>query len=138
MAVSTGQGTIAGMNSPDSQLAAVRDELQRREPLFHRSEFGSTRAQFEAMTAEDFWEVGASGRAYSRAHVLAVLEQRHATETWREEPLETSDFHCRRLAVDVFLVTYLLLQGTRKSRRATLWQRSNGDWIALYHQGTLA
>jgi hypothetical protein len=38
-------------------------------------------ADFEAMTAPDFWETGASGRRYSRAHVLDVLE-----ELYREPP----------------------------------------------------
>jgi hypothetical protein len=49
--------------------------LLAREPLFHRPELGTDRAALEAMTAEDFWEVGASGRVYSRAVVLEVLER---------------------------------------------------------------
>jgi hypothetical protein len=57
----------------DPTLMDVRDELRAREPLFHRRELGTTRSHFEAMTTEDFWEVGASGRAYSRAYVLDVL-----------------------------------------------------------------
>lgn len=56
------------------ELADVLDELRRREPIFHRPEFGSTRADFERMTADDFWEIGASGQLYSREHVLDVLK----------------------------------------------------------------
>ncbi len=48
-------------------LASVAAELSGREPIFHRPEFGTTRSDFEKMTADDFWEVGASGRRYSRA-----------------------------------------------------------------------
>jgi hypothetical protein len=121
----------------DTALAGVLAELQRREPLFHRPEFGTTRAAFEAITAEDFWEVGASGRIYSRDQVLAVLEQRYADPNWRDGPFQTSDFHCRRLAEGAFLLTYLFQHGERRSRRLTVWQRSNGSWIAVYHQGTL-
>jgi hypothetical protein len=121
----------------DSALAFVLEELERREPIFHRSEFGTSRVDFAAMTAEDFWEVGASGRTYSRDQVLAILEQRHADPQWREAPFETSDFHCRCLADDVYLLTYQLRQAERCSRRATVWHRSNGSWIALYHQGTI-
>ncbi|MES1153696.1 MAG: DUF4440 domain-containing protein, partial [Rhodanobacter sp.] len=55
-------------------LLPVLEALRRREPIFHRPEFGSTRADFERMAAADFWEIGASGRRYSRAHVLDVLE----------------------------------------------------------------
>ena len=45
----------------DPTLTEVLDELRAREPLFHRPEFGTTRSHLEAMTTEDFWEVGASG-----------------------------------------------------------------------------
>jgi len=34
-------------------------ELMAREPLFHRKELGTSRMDFQAMTAPDFWEVGA-------------------------------------------------------------------------------
>jgi len=30
-----------------------------------------------------------------------------------------------------------LTQGMRKTRRATLWQRSPEGWKILYHQGTV-
>jgi len=54
-------------------LAPVLAELSAREPIFHRPEFGTSRADFERMTAEDFWETGASGRRYSRESVLNEL-----------------------------------------------------------------
>ena len=54
----------------DPGLDWVLAQLMRLEPIFHRTEHGTTRADFEQMTAEDFWEVGASGRQYSRGFVL--------------------------------------------------------------------
>jgi hypothetical protein len=122
--------------------AVVLADLQSREPIFHRPEFGTTRAEFEAMTVPDYWEVGASGKAYSREFVLDELERRHAEGTWREDPFETLEFQCRQLAEEVFLLTYVLIQalpqGKRRSRRTTIWQRSERGWVALFHQGTLA
>jgi len=56
------------------ELLPVLEALRRREPIFHRPEFGSTRADFERMAATDFWEIGASGHRYSRAHVLDVRD----------------------------------------------------------------
>jgi hypothetical protein len=120
----------------DSELADILAELSSREPIFHRSEFGITRADFEGMTADDFWEVGASGRRYSRAYVLDELERRHAAphaDVW-----ETRDFHCRRLADDVYLLTYTLLQDNRRlTRRSTIWRRTAEGWKIVYHQGTV-
>jgi hypothetical protein len=118
------------------ELPDILAELASREPIFHRPEFGTTRADFEKMTMPDFCEVGASGRRYSREFVLDTLEQRHrqpVTDVW-----ETTDFQCRDLAPDVYLLTYTLLQdGTRKTRRSTIWQRTPDGWKIVFHQGTI-
>jgi hypothetical protein len=117
------------------ELLPVLEALRRREPIFHRPEFGSTRADFERMAAADFWEIGASGHRYSRAHVLDVLEHRApdpAEHTWK-----TRDFHCRELGRDTYLLTYTLEQGERVSRRSTIWRRHGDEWMIVFHQGTL-
>jgi hypothetical protein len=117
------------------ELAGVLDELRRREPIFHRPEFGSSRADFERMTATNFCEIGASGQRYSRAHVLDVLEHRAmdpAEHSWK-----TRDFHCRELGSDTYLLTYTLEQGERVSQRSTIWRRSGAEWQIVFHQGTL-
>lgn len=120
----------------DPALADVLADLASREPIFHRPELGVTRADFERMTAGDFWETGASGRRYSRAYVLDELEKRYAVphvDVW-----ETSNFHCRRLADDIYLLTYTLLQDRkRKTRRSTIWQHTPNGWKIVYHQGTI-
>ena len=117
------------------ELLPVLEALRRREPIFHRPEFGGTRADFERMAAADFWEIGASGRRYSRAHVLDVLEHRApdpAEHTWK-----TRDFHCRELGANIYLLTYTLEQGERVSRRSTIWRRHGDEWVIVFHQGTL-
>ncbi len=118
------------------ELASVLRELMDREPIFHRPELGTTRADFERMTREDFWETGASGRRYSRAFVLDELEKRLSlphTDVW-----ETSDFCCRELAPSLYLLTYTLVQNhTRETRRATIWRRTDEGWKIVYHQGTI-
>ena len=118
----------------DPELVEILEELSRREPIFHRPELGTTRADFEAQTAEDFWEVGASGRRYNRDFVLATLEERWAHP--HEDPWETSEFHCRELADDTYALTYTLRQGDRVTRRLTLWRRVGPAWKILFHQGT--
>lgn len=122
-------------DAADAELARVLDALRAREPLFHRPEFGTTRADFERMIVDDFWETGASGRRYDRAFVLDTLEARHAQA--HEDPWETSEFRCRALGARTWLLTYTLRQGERLSRRMTLWREGDDGWRALYHQGTL-
>jgi hypothetical protein len=120
----------------DAALTDVLDELMKREPIFHRPELGSTRADFEEMTMTDFWEIGASGRRYSREYVLEVLEERYAKpapDVW-----EATNFHCRKLGPDVYLLTYTLVQNNeRKTRRSTIWQCTAEGWKIVFHQGTV-
>lgn len=119
----------------DPELMAVLAELSQREPIFHRPEFGTTRADFAQMMADTFWEVGASGRRYSREYVLDELARRQTNpvaDIW-----QTRDFHCLELAADTYLLTYTLTQGTRVTRRATIWRRTADGWQIVYHQGTV-
>lgn len=120
----------------DPALQGVLEELRAREPIFHHPEFGTTRADFDELMASDFWEVGASGRRYSRESILDELGRRY-TGDFDEGKLEATDFHCRRLAADVYLLTYTLFQGPRKTRRMTIWQRTAAEWKIVYHQGTV-
>ncbi|HET7126591.1 MAG TPA: DUF4440 domain-containing protein [Lysobacter sp.] len=122
-------------DAADAEVARALEALRAREPLFHRPEFGTTRADFERMTSDDFWEIGASGRRYGRAFVLDTLEQRHAQP--HHDPWETSEFRCRALGECTWLLTYTLRQNERVSRRMTLWRENDDGWRALYHQGTL-
>lgn len=124
------------MDSASTELQQVLGELSAREPIFHRPELGTTREDLKRQTAEDFWEVGASGRRYSREFVLDELEKRQSAP--HEDIWETSDFQCRRLSETTYLLTYTLLQcKERLTRRATVWQKTAEGWKILYHQGTI-
>ena len=113
----------------DSELLTALEELRRREPIFHTPAFPTA-------MAPDYWEVGASGRRYSREFIRHFLEQNPpvdaASAGWR-----TSDHSVRRLGPDTFLFTYTLCQGDRVTRRATIWQTAAEGWRVLYHQGTI-
>jgi hypothetical protein len=118
-------------------LAHILTELSAREPIFHRPEFGTSRTQFDRLMAPDFWETGASGRRYSREFILDEMDRRYASGPY-DDVWETSDFHCRQLADNVYLLTYTLLQDrTRLTRRTTIWQQTPEGWQIVYHQGTI-
>lgn len=85
----------------EARLVEVLRELVTREPLFHRREHVSSRADFERETAEDFWETGASGRRYSREFVWANLKERYErsdVDDFDAEGWEARDFHLREVA----------------------------------------
>ena len=116
----------------------VAEQLAAREPIFHRTVDGTTRAEWEAMTAPDFWEVGASGTVYSRADVLAVLDDRYGTPGYDPMAgLAVEDFAVRPLDGGTWLATYLLHQDERRTRRASIWRHDGERWVLQYHQGTV-
>ncbi len=122
------------------KLLSVLEVLKQREPIFHRPECGTSHADFENMTVDDFWEVGASGKTYSRECVISTVVKRYEDPNYVKEDIwKTTNFHCREIAPDNYLLTYTLFQGheQRKTRRVTLWRYSEGNWKIIYHQGTV-
>jgi hypothetical protein len=120
----------------DPELLPVLAELSAREPIFHRPRYAATPADFARLMAADYWEFGASGQQYTRDFILETLQQTPPVDAARAG-WQTSDFHCRRLAPDTYLLTYTLDQPHRKTRRSTIWQTTSAGWQILFHQGTI-
>ena len=53
-----------------------------------------------------------------------------ASEPIFDRPVwDTSEFHCRGLAANVYLLTYTLLQDNQRlTRRSTIWHRTGVRW----------
>ncbi|WP_295620473.1 hypothetical protein [Chamaesiphon sp. GL140_3_metabinner_50] len=127
----------------DAADVDILTELMQREPIFHHPEFGRTRQELENMTDAAFWEIGASGRRYSRDYTLTEVAKRYQDSAYcgihsaPENTWQTKDFYCCKIATDNYLLTYTLIQSDRVTRRTTLWRRANTGWKILYHQGTI-
>ena len=116
----------------DSDRQTLRDlELRLLDP--------SVRAQptlVATLFAEDFVDVGASGRHYTRPDILASLSA--------EPPCleaSASDFEIREIASDVALVSYLAesranSDAPRTALRTSIWRRTGSGWQIFHHQGT--
>ena len=96
----------------NSDLLPVLAELRHYEPIFHTQEFGLSTAECERRMAPDYWEVGASGRRYSRKFILRHFEEKPPIEA-RRAGWSTSGHALRPLGPETFLVTYTLRQGDR-------------------------
>ena len=118
-----------------SQTNPILEELRPLEPIFHTASFGLTAADREHRMAAGYWEIGASGRRYTRDFILTI-DQSHFIDADTAGWI-TADHAVHQLGPTTYLVTYTLLQDDRLSRRATIWQKSANGWIILYHQGTL-
>ncbi len=90
------------------------------------------RACVESLLAEDFREVSASGREWTRVSMLRELVgmpfRRH----------RTSEFRCTALAENLALMNYRTVVNGRETLRVSLWVLREGRWQMLFHQGTVA
>ncbi len=119
----------------DLDLDHILRELAAREPIFHRRQFGTSRADLEAMIAEDFWEIGASGKVYRRDYVIETsLERYEGGPEPHDWPCQ--DFTLTVLADELFLLSYVLEEPKRITRHSTIWRRADGGWKIVFHQGT--
>jgi hypothetical protein len=120
-------------NSMNSATELV-DEIGRLERLHLDPAVRSSAAELNELLADDFLEIGASGRLFDKADVLASLPQDPALDAC------LTDLVVRQLAPDVALATYRIrsrsAEGDRHSLRSSLWVRRSSRWQLRFHQGT--
>ncbi len=124
-----------------SGIGQIRKELIKMEPIFHHRDITNSREDVDKIMHEDFWEISASGKLYTREFVLDHLEKRYREEDVDEmvrENWQVIDFEVRQIGEDVYMATYILDGQGRLTRRTTLWKGSLPEGFKiLYHQGTI-
>lgn len=89
--------------------------------------------QVDAFLDPQYREVGASGRLWDRAATISALANETASH---QDAFGVSDMNGRVIAANLVLLTYVTDQAGRRARRSSIWQRTNGTWRLLFHQGT--
>lgn len=95
--------------------------------------FRHDRSAVAALLHPDFREVGASGRAWTRAEILEEL----ARSSDREAP-EVSEVKAIELADRVVLITFTTATTERTVHRCSIWVSDGAAWSVIYHQATPA
>jgi hypothetical protein len=108
-------------------------ELLRLEAALANRDATGIDGGLAALIADDFLEIGASGRRWTAAEVRGLLAAEAVTPL---PALELDDFAATEVAEDVVLVTFRL-GGERPSERSSIWIRRDGRWQVRFHQGTL-
>lgn len=114
---------------------SMGEELRRLEELLLEPETRRSEQRVGELLADDFIEIGSSGRVYDRSEVLAQLRSEPPTAR------RLLDFRARELAPGVALATYRSIRGgaaeaEAHSLRCSIWARRDGRWRLLFHQGT--
>jgi hypothetical protein len=113
----------------DSDVADVLD-LERE---LQTGQCRHDRARLVALLAEDFIEVGASGRVWDLAATLELLD----AEPGEDPVIEVHDLTGRVVGDGFVLARWDSDRGGRRARRTSLWRRDPGGWRLVHHQGTL-
>lgn len=87
-------------------------------------------ARLRELLADDFVEIGQSGRRWTRDEIIAAL----ASDRGRGD-VEISEREARQLAPALVLLSYLLRFDGRSSRRSSIW-RCDPEPRCVFHQGT--
>lgn len=106
------------------------------ETALARRDAAAVRGGLAALLDADFVELGASGRRWDRAAMIAELDRPPSGV------LALDEFAVEPLGDDVLLVTYRSIEATfpdvcREVRRVSIWIRRGRQWRLRFHQGTL-
>jgi len=92
-------------------------------------------SRLDALIADDFREVGASGRSFGKDEALSRLP------TEQGIAFVTEQMEARMLSPSVGLVTYQARRtadgSAARSKRSSIWVRDGERWQMVYHQGTV-
>ena len=112
----------------------LEEQIRALEERLLTPEVRRSREELTKLLADDFLELGSSGRTFDREAIITLLRD--------ESPLECSrhDFSVKQLSDDVVLVTYaaraVQLQEIKTSIRSSVWVYRQNRWQLTFHQGT--
>ncbi|WP_460768993.1 RNase H family protein [Mariniluteicoccus flavus] len=89
----------------------------------------SDRGEVAALLHDDWYEVGTSGRLWTRAEMLAEIGP-------LPTPLTCDVLRVTPLGTDEMLLLWRSTSGEASTLRTSLWVRDSGNWRQRFHQGT--
>lgn len=108
------------------------DEVIALEHALHRMDLRHDREQLDQLLADDFVEIGVSGRVYDKTTIIDELHV-EPDDTF----IDAIGLHGRLVSDDVVLVHYETTGPSGFARRTSLWVRYYDSWRLSFHQGTL-
>ncbi len=112
----------------DGAAAAVAGERALLDPAVRADP-----ARAGALLHPEFTEVGASGRHWTRAEILAAMADELSLAG---EVVQVHGMAAARLADDVVHLTYRTDVAGRAAARSSVWRRTDDGWRLWFHQGT--
>ncbi|WLR42192.1 DUF4440 domain-containing protein [Bacillus carboniphilus] len=113
------------------KIKELEIHLQELEEKLLRTEIRSSQIELKKLLADDFFEIGSSGRILYKGEEIGV-------EGIGEVKMTMSDFEIHPLSSDIILATYVICNEIKKeyTLRSSIWKRFNEGWKMVFHQGT--
>ncbi|MBM7048330.1 DUF4440 domain-containing protein [Rhizobium lusitanum] len=119
-----------------------REEIRMLEEKLHRPEIRQSPEAVAELLAEGFLEFGSLGTIYdNRDELIAWMAEEKAD---KPSALVTAcDYAFRSISPDAVLVTYRAVRPPKDGEpprhvlRSSIWQRIDGRWQMIFHQGTV-
>ncbi|CAN5130706.1 hypothetical protein BH09ACT1_BH09ACT1_14050 [soil metagenome] len=112
------------MTSADRAWAA--EEALLREEIRHDP------TALGALLAEDFHEIGQSGKHWERQQMVDEM----VSEPTEHRTIAIDERRADPLGEHFVLLTYRLDFGGRRSRRSSVWRLDGDEPVVVFHQGT--
>lgn len=116
-------------------------QIRQLEERLHRPETRKSAEAVEKLLAHGFVEFGSSGTVYDNKDDLIALLAAERPDL-ASPPVIACDYGFRTISSDAVLVTYRTIQEMkdrgppRHVLRSSIWQRIDGRWQMIFHQGT--
>jgi len=118
------------MRVPEQPKSAEVELIRGLEEQLLRPEVRTSPELVAALLADEFTEIGSSGRVYNKQQIIDRLQR----ERWSGPQATVRDFSARLLAADLIFVTYSIIES--QTIRSSIWKLTDGRWQIVFHQGT--
>lgn len=109
-------------------------EVEALEISLLKPEVRQSRERLERLLADDFLEIGASGREWRKTEIICALLDAS------DDAIEFDSMASKFIGENVVLVTYrsrrLQSPDRNDAIRSSIWRRRNNEWQLVFHQGT--
>ena len=113
----------------------IQKKIEDLEISLLQSNIRLSSKKLDKLIADDFKEIGASGKIYKKKDILRNLPKESQVE------YKPTEFNIKTLAENIILVTYKLTaqesdRTVSSSLRSSIWRYKRNSWELVFHQGT--
>ncbi len=118
-------------------IKTLNETIKKLEKSLQVPDFRKNPVKLSHLIADEFIEIGKSGKVWNKSDLIEVLINETSTE------ITMTDFSLSPLSENLMLVIYTAIQSTKdgspdvKSKRSSIWKLFDNDWKIIFHQGTI-